>query len=128
MYVPIRAVLRRRLGWKPLDAKLIDQKFVERGAWNASDSNPTTYQVWDYMVELPHAAAGGPQRLVIREKSFKLDLPEIGGTVPVLVNRRGTKAMFDLQDPRIDAIGRTDRRLRERRERDEARFEGKLRG
>ncbi len=121
MYVPIRAVLRRRLGWKPVDAKLIDHKFVEGGTYNASDSNPTTFQVWDYMVELPTG-----ERLVIREKTFKVDLPEVGGTVPVLANAKRTKAMFDLQDPRIDAIGKLDRRQAARRARDEARFEEKL--
>lgn len=125
MYVPIRAVLRRRLGWKPVEAELIDEKFVRNDAYQSEDGGRTSFQVWDYMVEVP-GRDGGTERLVIREKTFKLNLPEVGGTVPVLVNRKRTKAMFDLTDPRIDAIGQTDRRVRERRERDEARFAEKL--
>ena len=126
MYLHLRATLRRRLGWQPVEAKLIDRKFVEHGSYN-SGRDASEYQLWDYMFALPDPAAdGGPHRLVIREKTFKLDLPAVGGTVPVLVNRSRTKAMFDLNDPRIDAIGRIDRRERDRRERDQARFREKL--
>lgn len=125
MSFSIRASVRRRLGWEPLDAKLIDQKFVSRDSYNAQHAARVNYQVWDYMVEIP-GADGGPKRLVIREKSFKLELPDIGGTVPVLVNRRRTEAMFDLSDPRIDAAAIIDRRAARRKARDEARFERKL--
>jgi len=121
----IRASVRRRLGWKPLDAKLIDQKFVSRDSYNAQHAARVSYQVWDYMVEIP-GADGCPKRLVIREKSFKLELPELGGTVPIFVNRERTKAMFDLSDPRIDAAGIIDRRAARRKAKDEARFERKL--
>jgi len=31
--------------------------------------------------------------LVIREKTFKLDLPVVGGTVPVLVNKKRTRTV-----------------------------------
>lgn len=62
----------------------------------------------------------------VRRDSYKLDLPEVGGTVPVLVNRRRTKAAFDLEDPRIDAVGRLEARERARKERDERRFREKL--
>ena len=126
MSFSIRASVRRRLGWEPLEAKLIDQKFVSRDSYNAQHAARVTYQVWDYMVEIP-GGDGGHKRLVIREKSFKLELPEPGGTVPVLVNRQRTKAMFDLSDPRIDAAGIIDRRAARRKARDEARFEEKLR-
>lgn len=120
-----RAQLRRRLGWSPVEATLIDGKFVEHGSYNASkDANQ--FQVWDYMVELPSSDGSKPKRLVIREKTFKVDLPEMGEAVPVLVNRSGTKAMFDLRDPRIDAVGKFDRRIAARQARDEARFEEKL--
>ena len=113
-----------RLGWERVDAKLIDQKFVRRDSYNAKTN--IHYQVWDYMVELP-GSDGRPTRLVIREKTFKLKLPEIGGVVPVKVNKRRTKAVFDLKDPRIDAdASRKSRRAREKAE-DESRFEAKLR-
>ncbi len=46
--------------------------------------------------------------------------------MPVLVNRRRTKAVFDLDDPRIDAVGRLKAKQKRRRERDEQRFEDKL--
>ena len=112
-----------RWGWTRLDAKLIDQKFVRRDAWNAK--KPVYYQVWDYMVEVP-GPDGDPKRLVIREKTYKLDLPEVGGTVPVLVNRQRTKAAFDLKDPRIDAAARLEAKEKARKERDERRFREKL--
>ncbi len=110
-----------RWRWTKLDAKLVDQKFVRRDSYNAKSGGH--YQVWDYMVELP---GSDRTRLVIREKTFKLDLPEIGGTVPVLVNGRRTKAAFDLDDPRIDAVGRLKAKERAREERDERRFEENL--
>ena len=110
-----------RIGWEKLDARLIDRKFVERGSYNVH--SPGSFQVWDYMVELDTG-----ERLVIREKSFKLDLPEGGKPVPVMVNRRRTKAAFDLDDPRIDAIGRLEAKQKRRKERDEQRFREKLGG
>ena len=79
------------------------------------------------MVELP-GADGMPVRLTIKEKTFKLKDPQIGDTVPVLVNRRRTKASFDLKDPRIDAIAALDAREKARKARDEARFEAKRKG
>jgi hypothetical protein len=109
--------------WTRLDAKLIDQKFVRRDAWNAK--RPVYYQVWDYMVELP-GLDGNRKRLAIREKTYKLNLPEIGRMVPVLVNKRRTKAKFDLKDPRIDAVAKLKATERERKARDEARFKAKL--
>ena len=112
-----------RIGWTPVDAKLVDRRFVRRDAYNVH--SPVAFQVWDFIVELPDPPG---RRLVIREKTFKVDLPENGGAVPVLVNRRRTKAVFDLKDPRIDAVGRLKQRERRRKERDERRFEEQLKG
>jgi hypothetical protein len=112
-----------RWGWDRLDAKLIDQKFVRRDSANAKRG--IYYQVWDYMVELP-PSEGGTRRLVIREKTYKLDLPEVGGVVPVLVNKKRTKAAFDLKDPRIDAVGRLKAKQKARKQRDEQRFKERL--
>jgi len=64
------------------------------------------------MVEVP-GADGQPTRLVIRVKNPNLDLPDLGATVPVLVNRRRTKAAFDLDDPSISPDAR--RKLGEQR-------------
>lgn len=113
-----------RLGWDRVEATLIDQRFLERGAYNVR--SPVRYQVWEYLVEFP-GEDGTTVRLPIKEKTFKVDLPEIGGTVPVLVNRRRTKAAFDLKDPRIDAVGRLEAKEKRRKEADRARFEEKLR-
>jgi hypothetical protein len=71
---------------------------------------------------------GQPTRLVIRVKNPYLDLPHLGGTAPVLVNRRRTKAAFDLDDPGISPEAR--RKLGERQGREKAaakraRFEAK---
>jgi hypothetical protein len=115
------------LGWKSVDAKLIDQRFLERGAYQSEMGGRTPYQVWEYMVEVP-AEQGAPVRLTIEEKTFNLGHPgpQVGDTVPVLVNRRRTRAAFDLKDPRLD--WQAARKAREKRERaeDEARFQAKL--
>lgn len=119
----VRIALRPR--WERVDAKLIDQRFVERGSYNVD--RPGSYQVWEYMVELP-GTDGRPVRLTIKEKTFKVALPEVGRVVPVLVNRKRTKAVFDLADPRIDAIAALDAREKARKSRDDARFDAKLAG
>jgi hypothetical protein len=113
-----------RFRWDHIDAKLIDQRFLRRDSYNVHNSG-SSYQVWEYIVEF-RDADGQTVRLPVKEKTFKVDLPEIGGTVPVLVNRRRTKAAFNLKDPRIDAVGRLKRKQAARRARDEARFEEKL--
>jgi len=109
-------------GWKKVDAKLIDQRFLSRESYNVERG--TYYQVWEYMVELP-GAHGRPIRLTIKEKTFKLKDPQIGDTVPILVNRKLTKAAFDLKDPQIDAIAALKAKEKARKARDEARFEAK---
>lgn len=84
-------------------------------------------EVWEYIVEFPDTD-GQPVRLPIKEKTFMLRLPDVGGTVPVLVNGRRTKAAFDLKDPRTDAVAALKRVEKAREERDEARFEARLKG
>ena len=117
------------LGWKPVDATLIDQRFLRRDAYQSEMGGRTPYQVWEYMVELP-GDHGTPLRLTIEEKTFNLGHPgpQIGDTVPVLVNRRRTRAAFDLKDPRLDWQAAADTRDKRRRAEDEARFQAKLRG
>lgn len=66
---------------------------------------------------------------MIRVKNPNLDLPELGATVPVRVNRRRTKAAFDLDDPSISLDAR--RKLGEQRQKakaaaKKAKFEAKL--
>ena len=114
-----------RFGWDHIDAKLIDQRFLERGDYNVQA--PGSYQVWEYIVEFT-GSDGQPVRLPVKEKTFKVDLPDIGGTVPILVNKRRTKAAFDLKDPRIDAVATLKRKEKARKERDQARFDARLKG
>ena len=115
--------------WDHVDAKLIDQRFLRRGAYGSQDGRRTNYQVWEYMIELP-AAAGPAVRLTIEEKSFELGHPgpQIGDTVPVLVNRKRTKAAFDLEDPRLDWQARIAAREEARAAEDERRFQARLKG
>jgi hypothetical protein len=114
-----------RIGWDHIEAKLIDQRFLRRDDYNVK--TPGSYQVWEYIVEFA-GSDGAMVRLPIQEKTFKVDLPEVGGTVPILVNGKRTKAAFDLKDPRIDAVGALKRKQKARKERDEARFEARLKG
>ena len=113
-----------RIGWEKVDATLIDQRFLRRDVFTGSGGG--AYQTWEYLVELP-GTDGEPVRLGIEEKTFKVDVPPIGKPVPVLVNRTRTKAVFDLDDPRIDAVGRLKAKERARKARDDARFEPKKR-
>ncbi len=116
-----------RIGWQKAQAKFVAQHRVRKSIEAREDGPSYVLQVWDYMVEV-EGSDGEPVRLVIRMRNPSLDLPELGGTVPVLVNRKRTKAAFDLKDPRLD--WQAARKAREERERaeDEARFEAKRRG
>ena len=109
-------------GWKKVDAKLIDQRFIRRDTHNVHHG--AYFQVWEYMVELP-GLDDRPIRLTIKEKTYNLKDPQIGDMVPILVNRKRTKAAFDLKDPRIDAVGALKAKEKARKARDEARFEAK---
>ena len=101
-----------RIGWKKAQAKFVAQNRVRKSIQGREDGPSYVLQVWDFMVEVP-GADGQPTRLVIRVKNPNLDLPELGATVPVLVNRRRTKAAFDLDDPSISPDAR--RKLGEQR-------------
>lgn len=121
--------LRAKLfGWDRLEAKLIDQRFVRRDAYQSERGGRTSFQVWEYMVELPLDEGG--TRLLIEEKTFNLGHPgpQIGDAVPIRVNRKRTKAAFDLDDPRLDWQAANERRERAERAEDEARFKAKLEG
>lgn len=116
-----------RFGWERMEAKLIDKKFVKRRAANRNQT--VHYQWWDFMVELPAEAGNKPVRLVIRERTFKLRNMDLGDTVPVLVNRRRTKAAFDLKDPQISTLAaeKLAKAAREAQQvADEERFQQKL--
>ena len=117
-----------RIGWKQAQAKFVARNRVSKSIQGRSDGPSYVLQVWDFMVEVP-GTDGQPTRLVIRVKNPDLELPELGATVPVLVNRRRTKAAFDLDDPSISPGAR--RKLGEQRHKanaaaKKAKFDAKL--
>jgi hypothetical protein len=121
--------LRAKLfGWDRVDAKLIDQRFIRRDAYQSEHGGRTNFQVWEYMVELP--ADEGGKRLLVEEKTFNLGHPgpQIGDVVPIRVNGKRTKAAFDLEDPRLDWDAARKKREKGERAEDEARFKAKLEG
>jgi hypothetical protein len=121
--------LRAKLfGWDRMDAKLIDQRFLRRDAYQSEHGGRTPFQVWEYMVELPPDEGG--KRLLIEEKTFNFPHPgpQNGDTMPIRVNGKRTKAAFDLDDPRLDVDGKRKAREKREREEDEARFKAKLEG
>ena len=115
----LRLALRR--GWDRVDATFVDSRFVERKVWGGE--NAGSYEIWEYMVDVPGPSGGAPVRLTFKEKTFKVrGGPEFGDVVPVITNAKRTKAMFDLSDLRIDAHGWVDEQVRQRKQRDEERF------
>jgi hypothetical protein len=117
-----------RIGWQSEQARFIAQNRVRKSIANREDGPSFVLQVWDYMVEVP-GRDGQPTRLKIRVRNPSLDLPELGGEVPVLVNRRRTKAAFDMDDPSISPDAR--RKLGEQRHKakeaaKKAKFDAKL--
>ena len=127
MLLSDRIRLAWRRGWDRVDATLVDSRFVERQSSIAKTAG--TYQIWEYMVDVPGPSGGAPVRLTFREKTFKLrGAPERGDVVPVIVNAKRTKAMFDLSDPRIDGPGWLDEKEKRREQRDKERFEARRAG
>ena len=117
-----------RIGWQKAQAKFVARNRVSKSVQSRADGPSYVLQVWDFMVEVP-GVDGQPTRLVIRVKNPSLELPDLGATVPVLVNRRRTKAAFDLDDPSISPDAR--RKLGEQRHKakaaeKKAKFDAKL--
>jgi hypothetical protein len=117
-----------RIGWQKAQAKFVARNRVRKSFESRGDGPSYVLQVWDFMVEVP-GTDGQPTRLVIRVKNPDFDLPELGATVPVLVNRRRTKAVFDRDDPSISPDAR--RKLGEQRQKaksaeKKAKFDAKL--
>ena len=114
-----------RFGLQRAQAKLLSQYMVKE--FFQAGNEPRMVEVWDYLVELP-GSDGKPKRLTIRVKGFGFDLPEPGSMVPVVVNRRRTKAAFDVDDPSISLGAQYERDAQKRKEKaaaDKAEFEAK---
>ena len=123
-----RMRLGLRRGWDRVDATLVDSRFVARKLYSSDGANGL-FQVWEYMIDVPGRNGGAPVRLTFNEKTFKVrGAPERGDVVPVVVNAKRTKAMFDLSDPRIDGEGWVEEQQRRRKQRDDERFEARLAG
>jgi hypothetical protein len=118
-----------RFGLEKAQAKLISQYMVKEYV-QSGDSHAGIVQVWDYLVELP-GADGQPTRLKIRTRGFGFHLPEPGNMVSVVVNRRRTKAHFDVDDPRISYGAQYKHGAQQRKDqsaKDKADFEAKRSG
>ncbi len=116
----VRLALRR--GWDRVDATFVDSRFVKRKVWGGD--SPGSFEIWEYMVDVPGRSGGAAVRLTFTEKKFKVrGEPERGSVVPVIVNAKRTKVMFDLSDPRIDQEGWVDEQVSRRKQRDDERFE-----
>ena len=114
-----------RFGLQKTQARLVSRYMVKE--FFQSGTEPRMIQVWDHLVELP-GADGQPKRLTIRVRGFGFNLPEPGNMVPVVVNRRRTKAAFDVDDPSISLGAQYERDARKRKEKaaaDKAEFEAK---
>ena len=89
-----------------------------------SDGSSGAYEIYEYMVDVPGRDGGPPVRMTFKEKSYKVRNGLKRGTaVPVVINAKRTRAMFDLADPRVDQDGLFEAQRRERKERDDGRFE-----
>lgn len=114
-----------RFGLQRAQAKLISQYMVKE--FFQAGNEPRMVEVWDYLVELP-GSDGQPKRLTIRVRGSGFKLPEPGNMVPVVVNRRRTKAHFDVDDPTISLGAQYRRGAQQRKEQaavDKAEFEAK---
>jgi hypothetical protein len=122
-----RVRLTMRRGWDRVDATLVDSRFVKRKVWGGE--SPGSFEIWEYMVDVPGRSGGAVVRLTFTEKQFKVrGAPERGNVVPVIVNAKRTKLMFNLSDPRIDQEGWVDEQVRRRKQRDDERFEARRAG
>lgn len=119
---------RRNFGrwrWPLVDGRLIDKRHLKKFLARY-DSSSVIVSIDEYLVEFP-GPDGQPARLAIKEQSGYVPVRglEIGQTVPLHVNRKGTKAVFGRFEP-VHSRAEKRRREKERLARDEARFKEKL--
>lgn len=117
----IRLKFRKR--WDRVDAKLVESRKVALKLMD-SDGSSGSYEIREYMVDVPARDGGEPVRMTFKERTYRvLGEPKPGRIVPVLVNAKRTKVMFNLADPRIDEDARLQGKIREHEEKENARFE-----
>ncbi|MEO6571858.1 MAG: hypothetical protein ABIO83_09960 [Ilumatobacteraceae bacterium] len=123
-----RVRLRLRRKWERVDATVVDSRFVARKLRDA-DGTGGSYEIREYMVDIPGPSGQAPVRLSFEEKSFKVrGMPKRGDIVPVIVDAKRSKTMFDFSDERIDDYGWVDNQERRRKQRDDERFEARRAG
>ncbi len=90
------------------------------------DSSSVMVSVDEYLVEFP-GPDGKPARVAIKAQSVRLPVKgvHVGATVPLHVNKTGTKAVFGRFEPVVSRATKRQRE-KERREKDEQRFKEKL--
>jgi hypothetical protein len=108
-----------------VEGRVIDKRHLRKFLARFS-SSIATVSVDEYLVEFS-GPDGQPVRLTIKEQSVHLPLSglNVGQTVPLHVNRRGTKAVFGHFEPVVTRAEQR-RRKKEQQARDKARFAEKL--
>jgi len=120
-----RLWLRRK--WDRVDATLVDARFVARKLRSGGSSG--SYEIREYMVDVPGQNGEPLTRLTFEEKSFRVrGYPERGDIVPVIVNAERTKTMFDLSDERIDEHGWVQASGQRSKKEGDERFEARRKG
>lgn len=114
-----------RRWWRLVESRVIDKRHLKKFLARFS-SSIATVSVDEYLVEFS-GPDGQPVRLTIKEQSVHLPLRgvNVGQTVPLHVNRRGTTAVFGHFEP-VVTWAEQRRRKKQRLARDEARFAEKL--
>jgi len=121
-----RLWLRRK--WDRVDAVLVDARFLARKLRD-SDGSSGSYEIREYMVDIPGQNGEPPTRLTFEEKSFRVrGYPKRGDIVPVIVNAKRTKTMFDLSDERIDEHGWVNASMQRSKKKGDERFEARRKG
>ena len=116
----VRLSLRRR--WDRVEATFVDSRYVKLKT--SGGDNPHSWEIWEYMVDVPGRDGGEAVRLTFEERQYRVRLGlKRGQQVPVVVNAKRTKAMFNLSDPRVDQEAYLEEQSRKRKERDDERFE-----
>jgi hypothetical protein len=123
-YNRLRLWWRRR--WEPMEARVVDTREVAR---KVRSEGGGSYVVQEYLVDVAGPDGGEPVRLSFKEQTHRVrGNPRRGDVVPVIVNAKRTKAMFDYRDPSIDNYGWVDEQQRRRKARDDERFEARRAG
>jgi hypothetical protein len=88
-------------GWERVDATIIDSRISR---WKTLGEDGPELPVHEYVVEFIRPG-GQVARLRVEERPRKVEIPGVGGVVPILVKPDGTEAVFDEHDPRINLAG-----------------------